>query len=175
MHSLLSASDRAVIITNDAMQFSAGVNLNYVMDYAKEGKWKEIEKFIFNFQKTCKTLKYCDFPVISAPSGLTIGGGFEVACQSDYVVSHSNVVLGLVEILVGLTPAGGGCKEMLWRWMQSEESNKDPNFAPLKVFDLIGFAKTASSPNEALPHKFLLEKDRVVINRNRLLHESEKL
>ena len=85
------------------------------------------------------------------------------------------LVLGLVETLVGLIPAGGGCKEMLWRWMQTEEAKNDPNFASLKVFDLIGYAKTANSPNEALPHKFLLNKDRVVINRDRLLSESEKL
>ncbi|HJL57804.1 MAG TPA: 3-hydroxyacyl-CoA dehydrogenase NAD-binding domain-containing protein [Alphaproteobacteria bacterium] len=167
--------DRSLIIINDAMQFSAGVNLNYVMEFAKDEKWKEIEKFVFDFQQTCKKLKYSEFPVISAPSGLTIGGGFEVVVQSDYVVSHTNVVLGLVETLVGLIPAGGGCKEMLWRWMQSEEAKNDSNFAPLKVFDLIGYAKTASSPNEALPQKFLSDKDRVVINRDRLLYESEKL
>ncbi len=175
MQSLLDATNKAVIITNDAMQFSAGVNLNYVMEYAKDGKWRDIEKFIFNFQQTCKTLKYCPFPVISAPSGLAIGGGFEVVCQSDYVVSHTNVVLGLVETLVGLIPAGGGCKEMLWRWMQTKESKNDPNFAPLKIFDLIGYAKTATSPNEALPLKFLLNTDRVVINKDRLLSESETL
>ena len=64
---------------------------------------------------------------------------------------------------------------MIWRWIKSEESKNDPNLAPLKVFDLIGYAKTASSPNEAMPHKFLLDKDRVVINRDRLLHESVKL
>jgi len=175
MQILSKASEQNLIIINGALQFSAGVNLNYVMEYAKDSKWREIEKFIFNFQQTCKNLKYSEFPVISAPSGLAIGGGFEVVCQSDYVVSHTNVVLGLVETLVGLIPAGGGCKEMLFRWMQSEESKDDPAFAPLKVFDLIGYAKTANSPNEALPHKFLLEKDKVVINRDRLLHESEKL
>ena len=175
MQILSKASEQNLIIINGAMQFSAGVNLNYVMEYAKDSKWRGIEKFIFNFQQTCKNLKYSEFPVISAPSGLAIGGGFEVVCQSDYVVSHTNVVLGLVETLVGLIPAGGGCKEMLFRWMQSEESKDDPAFAPLKVFDLIGYAKTANSPNEALPHKFLLEKDKVVINRDRLLHESEKL
>ena len=175
MQILSKASEQNLIIINGAMQFSAGVNLNYVMEYAKDSNWRGIEKFIFNFQQTCKNLKYSEFPVISAPSGLAIGGGFEVVCQSDYVVSHTNVVLGLVETLVGLIPAGGGCKEMLFRWMQSEESKDDPTFAPLKVFDLIGYAKTANSPNEALPHKFLLEKDKVVINRDRLLHESEKL
>jgi len=175
MYALSKATEKNLIILNDALQFSAGVNLNYVMEFAEQKEWRKIQKFIFDFQQTCKKLKYSEFPVISAPSGLAIGGGFEVVCQSDYVVSHTNVVLGLVETLVGLIPAGGGCKEMLWRWMQAIESKNDPNFAPLKVFDLIGYAKTASSPNEALPNKFLLNKDRVVINRDRLLSESEKL
>jgi len=175
MIALNNATEDNLIIINDAMQFSAGVNLNYVMNFASEGKWKEIEKFIYNFQRACKTMKYSSNPVISAPSGLAIGGGFEVVAQSDYVVSHTNVVLGLVETLVGLIPAGGGCKEMLFRWMQTEEAKKDPNFASLKVFDILGYAKTASSPNEAIPYKFLLEKDKVVINRDRLLHEAEKL
>ena len=175
MNTLVKAMTNNIIIINNAMQFSAGVNLNYVMEFAKEKNWRKIEKFIFDFQKTCKNLKYSEFPVISAPSGLAIGGGFEIVVQSDYVVSHSNVVLGLVETLVGLIPAGGGCKEMLWRWMQTEEAKNDPNYAPLKVFDLIGYAKTSTSPNEAMPHKFLLDKDRVVINRDRLLSESEKL
>ena len=82
--------------------------------------------YIVYFLKTCKTLKYSNNPVISAPSGLAIGGGFEVLVLSNYVVSHTNVVLGLVETLVGLIPAGGGCKDMLWRWIQSNESNNDP-------------------------------------------------
>ena len=175
MEILRHSSENNLIIINDSMQFSAGVNLNYIMEFVKDGKWKEIEKFIINFQKTCKTLKYSQFPVISAPSGLSIGGGFEVIAQSDYVVSHTNVVLGLVETLVGLIPAGGGCKETLWRWMQTEESKNDPNFAPLEVFDLIGYAKIANSPEEALPYKFFLNKDIKVINRDRLLFESEKL
>ena len=175
MEMLKSATEKNLIIINDAPQFSAGVNLNYVMEYAKNNEWNKIEKFIIDFQQTCKTLKYSENPVIASPSGLAIGGGFEVICQSDYVVSHTNVVLGLVETLVGLIPAGGGCKEMLWRWMQSDEAENDLYFAPLKVFDLIGYAKTANSPNEALPNKFLLKKDKIVINRDRLLNQSEKL
>ena len=175
MEMLQIASDKSLIIINDSPQFSAGVNLNYVMSYAENNEWYKIEKFIRDFQKTCKKLKYSNHPVISAPSGLAIGGGFEVLVQSNYVVSHTNVVLGLVETLVGLVPAGGGCKELLWRWMQTKESKNDPNLAPLKVFDLIGYANTASSPIEALPKKFLLETDRVVINKDRLLNESEIL
>jgi len=175
MDALKKASEKNMIIMNEGMQFSAGVNLNYVMNFAKEKNWKAIEKFIHHFQMTCKQLKYSNNVVISAPSGLALGGGFEVLVQSDYVVSHTNIVTGLVETLVGLIPAGGGTTNMLWRWMQTPEAKKDPDFAPQKVFDIIGYGKTASSPAEAIPFKFLLEKDKSIMNRNKLLSVSENL
>ncbi len=162
-------NNKSTIIINEAMQFSAGVNLNYVMDFAKNNEWSKIEKFILDFQQTCKSIKYAEKPFISAPSGLAIGGGFEVVLHCDYSVSHTNVVLGLVESLVGLIPAGGGCKEMLWRWLQTPEGKKNSEFASMKVFDLIGYAITSSSPNEAKPNQFFLNKDKVVINRDRQL------
>jgi len=175
MDALKRASDKNLIIINEGMQFSAGVNLNYVMDFAKEKNWKAIEKFIYHFQMTCKQLKYSDNLVISAPSGLALGGGEEVCIQSDYVVAHTNIVMGLVETLVGLIPAGGGTKELLWRWTQTQEAKKDPDFAPQKVFDIIGYGKTATSPVEAVPFKFLLEKDKSIMNRNKLLSVSQDL
>ena len=175
MDALKKASDKNLIIINEGMQFSAGVNLNYVMDFAKEKNWKAIEKFIHHFQMTCKQLKYSDNLVIAAPSGLALGGGFEVLVQSDYVVSHTNIVTGLVETLVGLIPAGGGTKELLWRWIQADEAKKDADFAPQKVFDIIGYGKTASSPVEAMPLKFLLKKDKSIMNRNKLLSVAENL
>ena len=175
MDALKKATDKNLIIINEGMQFSAGVNLNYVMEFAKEKNWKAIEKFLHHFQMTCKQLKYSENLVISAPSGLALGGGFEVLIQSDYVVAHTNITLGLVETLVGLIPAGGGCKEMLWRWMQTEETKKDPDFAPQKVFDIIGYAKTATSPIEAMPFKFLLAKDKSIMNRDKLLPVSQDL
>src|SRR6056300_957780 len=117
MDALKKATDKPLIIINESMQFSAGVNLTYTMDFADKGDFKSIEKFIKYFQETCKHLKYSKFPVISAPSGLTLGGGFEVLVQSNFVASHTNIVIGLVETIVGLIPAGGGCKEMLARWL----------------------------------------------------------
>ena len=175
MDALKKASDKNLIIINEGMQFSAGVNLNYVMEFAKEKNWKAIEKFIYHFQMTCKQLKYSNNLVISAPSGLALGGGFEVLVQSDYVVAHTNIVTGLVETIVGLIPAGGGTTNMLFRWMQTQEAKKDPDFAPQKVFDIIGYGKTASSPIEAKPYKFLLEKDKSIMNRNKLLSVSQDL
>ena len=175
MDALKKSTDKPLIIINENMQFSAGVNLNYVMEFVKQKDFKSIEKFIKYFQETCKHLKYCDNPVVSAPSGLALGGGAEVLLQSNFVVSHTNIVVGLVETIVGLVPAGGGCKEMLWRWSQTTEGKKDPDYAPLKVFDIIGYAMTASSPQEAIPFKFLKMEDKRIMNRNNLLSESKFL
>ncbi len=175
MDALKNATDKPLIIINESMQFSAGVNLTYTMDFADKGDFKSIEKFIKYFQETCKHLKYSDHPVISAPSGLVLGGGEEVAIQSNFVVSHTNIVMGLVETGVGLVPAGGGCKEVLWRWSQTPESKKDPDYAPLEVFNIIGYAKTATSTVEAVPLKFLRPEDKKVMNRNSLFDVSRKL
>ena len=175
MDALKNATDKPLIIINESMQFSAGVNLSYTMNFADKGDFQSIEKFIKYFQETCKHLKYSDYPVISAPSGLVLGGGEEVAIQSNFVVSHTNIVMGLVETGVGLVPAGGGCKEVLWRWFQTDEAKTDPDFAPLKVFNIIGYGTTATSTVEAEPLKFLRPEDKKVMNRNSLFEVSKKL
>jgi 3-hydroxyacyl-CoA dehydrogenase len=175
MDALKKATDKPLIIINESMQFSAGVNLSYTMDFANKSDFKSIEKFIRYFQETCKHLKYSKHPVVSAPSGLTLGGGFEVMVQSNFVASHTNIVVGLVETIVGLIPAGGGCKEMLARWLNTDEAKKNPNFASLKVFDIIGYGKTATSPVEAIPMKYLMPEDKKIMNRNSLLEEAKKI
>ena len=175
MDALKNATDKPLIIINESMQFSAGVNLTYTMNFADKGDFKSIEKFIKYFQETCKHLKYSDHPVISAPSGLVLGGGEEVAIQSNFVVSHTNIVMGLVETGVGLVPAGGGCKEVLWRWSQTTEAKENPDFAPLKVFNIIGYGTTATSTVEAETLKFLRPEDKKVMNRNSLFEVSRKL
>ena len=175
MDALKKATDKPLIIINESMQFSAGVNLTYTMKFADKKDFKSIEKFIKYFQETCKHLKYSKYPVVSAPSGLTLGGGFEVMVQSNFVASHTNIVVGLVETIVGLIPAGGGCKEMLARWLDTDEAKKDPNYAPLKVFDIIGYGKTATSPVEAEPMKYLRAEDKKIMNRNSLLEVSKKI
>jgi len=175
MDALKNATDKPLIIINETMQFSAGVNLTYTMNFADKGDFKSIENFLKHFQETCKHLKYSNYPVISAPSGLTLGGGFEVLVHSNFVASHTNIVIGLVETIVGLIPAGGGCKEMLWRWSQTEEAKQDPDYAALKVFDIIGYAKTATSPIEAEPLKYLRPEDKTIMNRNSLFSVSKKI
>ena len=85
MDALKNATDKPLIIMNESMQFSAGVNLSYTMNFADKGDFKSIEKFVKYFQDTCKHLKYSKYPVVSAPSGLTLGGGFEVMVQDKFI------------------------------------------------------------------------------------------
>jgi 3-hydroxyacyl-CoA dehydrogenase len=175
MDALKKATNKPLIIINESMQFSAGVNLSYTMNFADKSDFKSIEKFIKYFQETCKLLKYSDYPVVSAPSGLTLGGGFEVMVHSNFVATHTNIVVGLVESIVGLIPAGGGCKEMLSRWLETSEAQNDPHYAPLKVFDIIGYGRTATSPTEAEPMKYLRSDDKKIMNRNSLFEVSKKI
>ena len=95
--------------------------------------------------------------------------------QSNFVASHTNIVVGLVETIVGLIPAGGGCKEMLARWLDTQEAKNDPHYAPMKVFDIIGYGKTATSPVEAEPLKYLRPEDKKIMNRNSLLEVSKNI
>ena len=152
-HDLCKKNFDGIIIANDGMQFSAGVNLNVFLEMALNKEWKEIDSFLNQFQKACTQLRYAPFPVIAAPSGLAIGGGYEVVAQTDYVAAHSNSVLGLVEPLVGLIPAGGGCKEMLRRWSGDSKAKEDPFYVSLKVFNILGYALTMDSPSKSKEYK----------------------
>ena len=143
--------EEGLIVYNEDMNFSAGVNLNLFYEHAQNKDWSKIEKLLNRFQYVCSLAKHSPIPVITVPTGLAIGGGFEVVVQSNGRVSHSNCVLGLVESLVGLVPAGGGCKELLWLWSLTRQNKKDPHFAPLKVFEIIGYAITVSYTHLTLP------------------------
>jgi len=174
-HDLCSDKYDGIVIANDAMQFSAGVNLNYFYEKAVNKQFKDIDLFLNNFQQSLYQLQHAKFPVVSCPSGLAIGGGYEVISQTSFIAAHSNSVLGLVESLVGLIPAGGGCKEMLRRWSNHHEIKKDPKLLSLKVFNLIGYATTADSPIKAKAQQFLGEQDIMVMSRDRLIEEADNL
>ncbi|MDJ0956775.1 MAG: 3-hydroxyacyl-CoA dehydrogenase/enoyl-CoA hydratase family protein [Arenicellales bacterium] len=159
-----------IIVHNDGLHFSAGVNLHRFRAMIEDRNWDGIDSFLVDFQRAVKALKYCAVPVIAAPSGLTIGGGYEVAAHCDVVVTHTNVVLGLVESLVGLVPAGGGVKDTLFRW---HHRLGDWNEAAQKSFMNIGYGRTGTSPKLAAELAYFRPNvDRQVINRDRLVQAS---
>ena len=126
-----------------------------------------LDRFLDHYQQTMLALKYAPIPVVAAPSGLSMGGGFEVLLHTDKVVYHANSVTGLVETLVGVVPGGGGVKEMLYRW---SERLGDTSKGAWSAFMNIGYGKTARSPLEAEPlAMFRNGVDSYLMNRDRLL------
>ena len=158
---------RGIVVHNDGPQFSAGVNLNRFRELIDAGDWAGIDSFLKDFQDAVRALKYCPVPVVAAPSGLTIGGGYEVVAHCDLLVAHTNIVLGLVESLVGVVPGGGGVKDTLYRW---HRILGDWEQAAQKTFMNIGYGKTGSSPQQAAELAYFRPGlDRQVMNRDRLL------
>ena len=166
------ASDKmkGLIVHNDAQHFSCGVNLNTVRAFFESKDWDGLDKFLDHFQQTVHKMAVAEFPVIVAPVGLSLGGGFEVVLHAKQVVCHANSNMGLVESGVGVIPAGGGCKETLYRWIDKKDGNVEEG--AWEAFMSLGYGKTASSPLHARDLAMLRDNDRYVNNRDRLLSES---
>jgi 3-hydroxyacyl-CoA dehydrogenase len=164
----------ALVVGNDGTHFSAGANLMLVLLEAQEGNWDEIDLMIRAFQETTQALRYADVPVIVAPAGLTIGGGCEIALHGDRLQAAAESYIGLVEVGVGLIPAGGGTKEMLARSVSGlPRSNADVLPFVQQAFETIGFAKVSTSALDARRLGFLANVDRVTLNRERLLSDAK--
>ena len=161
-----------LVIHSDAPHFSVGFNLEFVRDCIADRRWRALDEGLMAFQHTCRAAKHAPFPVVSAPGGMALGGGFEVLLGSDLVQAHSNIVVGLVEPVVGLVPAGGGCKEMLLRWTGGAEDEAARVAGALRVFEIVGMGRTATSPELARPLRLLRAADRTTMNRDRLLAEA---
>jgi len=156
-----------IIVHNDAQHFSAGVNLERFLAFIEAEDWNGIDQFLSRFQEAVEALLYCEAPVVGAPSGLAIGGGYEVLAHCDKVIAHSNSVLGLVEASVGLVPGGGGVKETYLRWFKETGSWEK---AARNTFNQVGYAQTATSPDEAAPLQYFVGgRDSQVMNRDRLI------
>ena len=112
---------RALVIGNEAANFSAGANVFLVLMGARQGAWDAIEELVSSLQQAHQLLKYSPIPVVAAPTGQTLGGGCEVILHCHHVRALTETYIGLVEVGVGLIPAGGGCKELLLRYGASAD------------------------------------------------------
>ncbi len=164
---------KALVIYNEGTNFSVGANLGVALFTANIAAWPEIERMVAGGQQTLKRLKYAPFPVVSAPSGMALGGGCEILLHSSAVQAHAESYIGLVECGVGLLPAWGGCKEMLARWQAPGALPAGPMPAPAKVFETVSTATTAKSAAEARSLGFLRAEDGITMNRDRLLADAK--
>ncbi len=170
LNNVKSMGLRGLIVHNDAQHFSCGVNLESVRNFIDAEDYQGLDTFLDHFQRTVNKMSRAHYPVVAAPSGLSIGGGFEVVLHAQRVICHANSVMGLVESHVGVVPAGGGCKEMLYRWIEKLGLETDGiTDACWKAFMNLGYGRTASSPQQAQKLAMIRSTDRFLMNRDRLL------
>jgi 3-hydroxyacyl-CoA dehydrogenase len=169
---------RALVIGNEAADYSAGANLLLVLMGARQGAWDMLEGAISGLQQAHQLLKYSPIPVVAAPTGRALGGGCEVILHSNHTRALAESYIGLVEVGVGLVPAGGGCKEMLLRYganIESQIAKKTGGpFNPArKAFELIAVATVSTSATQAQEYRFLRKTDRITVNRAMLLRDAK--
>ena len=154
----------AMVIGNQGENFSVGANLLLVLLAAQEQEWDDLDAAVRRFQQVNMAIKYAPSPVVAAPFGMALGGGCEIALHTARLQASAELYMGLVEVGVGLIPAGGGCKEMLLR-----------HHDPQKAFEQIGFAKVSGSAAEARQMGFLRDSDQVSMNPERLILDAKAL
>ncbi len=166
----------ALVIGNDAPAFSAGANLMLLLLEAQEGNWDEVDLMVRAFQGATRAIRDADVPVVVAPAGLTLGGGCEIVLHGDRVQAAAESYIGLVEVGVGLIPAGGGTKEMLARSMVGAPA-AEGDVLPFvqRVFETIGFGKVSSSAADAKRLGYLRGGDGITMNRDRVMADAKAL
>jgi 3-hydroxyacyl-CoA dehydrogenase len=165
----------AMVIANQAPNFSVGANLMLLLVTAQEGEWDDIHMAVRQFQNVNMAIKYAPGPVVAAPQGMALGGGCEISLHSARIHAAAEAYIGLVETGVGLIPGGGGTKEMLIRASEHAAGAEDLDlFHALKpIFENIAMAKVSTSGEEARSMGFLRRSDLIAMNRDRQVADAK--
>jgi 3-hydroxyacyl-CoA dehydrogenase len=164
---------KALVIANDADNFSVGANLGLVIFAINVALYDQLEEMIGTGQQIYKALKYAPFPVVAAPAGRALGGGCEITLHSSAVQAHAETYMGLVEVGVGVIPGWGGCKELLGRQLENPKLPRGPVPAVATAFQTISTAQVSKSAAQARDLLLLRESDGITMNRDRLLADAK--
>jgi 3-hydroxyacyl-CoA dehydrogenase len=170
------AEFRGLLIYNEGEHFCVGANLFAVVMAAQQKKWDDIKTMAAGLQRAGQRMKYASVPVVSAPFGMTLGGGLEICLASNSVQAAAETYAGLVEVAVGLIPAGGGCMNLVWRALENipEGVEYDVNAFIVQVFKNIALADVATSAVAAQRKGYFRRGDGVSFDRARQLHEAKQ-
>src|SRR6266550_2234010 len=166
-----------LVVGNQGQNFSVGANLMLMLMEAQEENWEELEMICRYFQQSTMSLRYSPKPVVVAPFNMVFGGGCEMVLHGDRVRAAAETYIGLVEVGVGIIPAGGGTKELLLRTLDSIPKNvddADPFPFVKRAFETIALAKVAASAEEARTLGFLSADDTISMNGDRLIADAKK-
>jgi 3-hydroxyacyl-CoA dehydrogenase len=166
----------AMVIANQATNFSVGANLMLVLVGAQEQEWDELHMAVKQFQNINLAIKYAPKPVVAAPQGMALGGGCEISLHAAKIHSAAEAYIGLVEVGVGLIPGGGGTKEMLIRANENAASGDDLDlFHTLRpFFENIATAKVGTSAEECRDLGYLRRTDTYSMNSERLVFDAKQ-
>src|SRR2546429_2579948 len=174
----------ALVIANQAVNFSVGANLMLVLVGAQEQEWDELHAAVKQFQNINLAIKYAPKPVVAAPQGLGLGGGCGGGLHRAKIQTAAEAYIGLVETGAGLIPGGGGTKEMLIRANErtggtalslssSPEDDLDLFHALKAIFETIAMAKVGTSAEECRELGYLRREDGLSMNRDRLVADAK--
>ncbi|WBL42774.1 3-hydroxyacyl-CoA dehydrogenase/enoyl-CoA hydratase family protein [Algoriphagus halophytocola] len=166
-------SYKGLVIGNEGANFSAGANLAMLFMFAGDQDFDEINLMIAQFQNTMMRARFSAVPVVVAPHNMALGGGCELSLHSDHVQAHAELYMGLVEVGVGLIPAGGGTKEMTLRFSNAVKSGDVELNRLQDTFMNIAMAKVSTSAEEARNLGYLRKSDGITLNRKRQLAEAK--
>jgi len=167
-----------VVIGNQGQNFSVGANLLMLLMESRQKNWANVEMASKGLQDANMLLKYAPFPVVTAPFGMVLGGGCEVTMHGDAICAAAETYIGLVEVGVGVIPAGGGCKEYLVRNLEGALDNPNvPSLFPFvrKAFENIAMAKVSMNAYEAIQNNVLRPSDHVTVNKDYLLSDAKQM
>ena len=174
---IVSKDFEGMVIANHAERFSVGANIFLILVYAKEGKFDAIKGVVKGFQDANMRLRYSPKPVVAAPAGMALGGGCEIVLHADRVQACGESYLGLVEVGVGVIPAGGGTKELVKRMVEGIPGDPPDNLLPFaqKAFVLMAQAKVATSAKMAIDFGILKPTDGITTNRDLLIQDAKNV
>ncbi|HOC92000.1 MAG TPA: 3-hydroxyacyl-CoA dehydrogenase NAD-binding domain-containing protein [bacterium] len=167
-----------VVVGNEGTNFSVGANLLMLLMESRNKNWTNVELASKTFQDANMLLKYAPFPVVTAPFQMVLGGGCEATLHGDAVCAAAETYIGLVEVGVGVIPAGGGCKEYLVRNLEAALSNPHvPSLFPFvrRAFENIAMAKVCMNAYEAVENNIFRPTDHITVNRDYLLSDAKQM
>lgn len=168
---------QGLVIANGGKNFSVGANLSSPTGKVKDMDFADVEKRVENLQKANMALKYCRRPVVAAPFGQTLGGGAEIVLHCHGASAAAETYMGLVEVGLGLVPAGGGIKELLVRYM--DYADKAPKGSPLDfvmaAWEFAAMGKVSGSAHEAVKWGFLRPSDNIRLGQEYIVDSAKEL
>ncbi|GAB4327486.1 MAG: 3-hydroxyacyl-CoA dehydrogenase/enoyl-CoA hydratase family protein [Calditrichia bacterium] len=166
---------KALVIGHQGQHFSAGANLALILKYSQERDWEKLNELSKTFQDTTQRIRFSPIPVVAAPFGMCLGGGYEIIGACHRRVASAELYCGLVEFGVGVIPGAGGNLRLL---LNNQDALQRAQTGPFpivqKTFETIGFAKVSTSAKEAVFLGYLTKSDRIVLNPEHLIYEAKQ-